>query len=387
MNTHFGSLCGYFSTFKWVLVVVFLLVAFARGGELAPIERLHDACRRSDLEEVRALLRDGALDVNAVAGGWPERTALHCAVQGRASRKAERLAIATELLDRGADVNAIAKNGQSVFETAIEPGWDEALLELLIARGANLNGHPVSRGLNSYAGHPLHRAAARCDLELTAFLLSHKADPNIPHPGDRDTPLMRIFGMSTGVWEWQVFSAENLRTAAFKTMCLLLDHGADLHQTNQRGETVLHRAAGANHLQCVRELVSRGAAADARTADGRSVVHFAAGNEKFHDRAVLTTLLNLSRLDINVTDNAGNTPLHRAVRTSSSLAVQSLLLLGANPAVLNRDNKRPDELEGYDHLDSATRDMLRRYLPPEKSPSRKTPTQLDERPAPLRISL
>ncbi len=365
MSNHGRSL----SEFRWpgkrslsVAVVTLATAVLAHGEPPQNIERLHDACRRSDLETVRTELREFTGDINARAGE-PGRSALHLAVQGRSSKKEARSQIVIELLERGADVNAVSAARESVLQAAVQPGWDERLIELLLTHGAKIDADPAPPGYYEHRGAPLHRAAARGDLKLATFLLDHGADPNSRHELWGTTPLMFVFGNPGGSTS-HGFLAEIRRTAAFAVMRLLLDRGADLRLTNKKGETALHWAAGANHLQGIRELLSRGADASARTQSGRTVLHFAASNDHYHEPEVINSLLAVSRLSINVTDHAGDTPLHAAVGSSCNRGVQTLLLLGARTSAKNAAGLRPGEAGGVTLLDQPTREMLRRYAPP-----------------------
>ena len=80
--------------------------------------------------------------------------------------------LARELIERGADVNAAAKNPQRVapVHAAVSLG-DFETMRLLLERGANPNAQQES---NFTA---LHGAAAHGDVEMTKLLLQFGADP------------------------------------------------------------------------------------------------------------------------------------------------------------------------------------------------------------------
>jgi len=350
-----------------VLGLAWALIDFATAAETGgtrEVEQLHDACRRSDLEEVRALLAKEAIPNLEATTGMEKRTALLWAVQGRASRAEERCGIVAELLRRGAKIEARAHLGEGALELACAPGWEPKLLELLLQHGAAVDPDPKIRPATDSA---LHRAVALSDEALARFLIAHRANPKATARVRGDTPLMRVFA-SGGSERWRLFSSEKARESALRMASLLLEAGADLHAVNTEGETALHCAAAANHLAAIRDLLSRGAKADARASDGRTVLHHAVSNPRHHDRAVLQALQAASRLPIDVTDQAGNTLLHRAVRAGNPLGVQSLLLMGAKANARNKDKKLPADMEGYDFLDRATQEMLERYSLRESRP-------------------
>lgn len=92
---------------------------------------LHLAAYFGRLEAVRFLLNKGAV-VRGVSKNARAATTLHTALSAR------RTEIATLLLERGADLEATAAEGNTPLHAAAEAGSPEAV-ELLVGRGANVN--------------------------------------------------------------------------------------------------------------------------------------------------------------------------------------------------------------------------------------------------------
>jgi ankyrin repeat protein len=131
-----------------------------RGAELS----LAEACAVGDRERAKALLdRDPSLLHAYSDDGYP---ALGLAIFFRQPQ------LARDLIDRGADVNAAAKNPQRVapVHAAVSVG-DFETMRLLLDHGANPNAKQES-GFTA-----LHSAAAHGDVEMTKLLLKFGAEP------------------------------------------------------------------------------------------------------------------------------------------------------------------------------------------------------------------
>ncbi len=80
--------------------------------------------------------------------------------------------LARELIERGADVNAQARNPQRVAPLhAAAAVRDHHMMKLLLERGADVNAR------QQLGFTPFHTAASRGDIEMAKLLLDHGADP------------------------------------------------------------------------------------------------------------------------------------------------------------------------------------------------------------------
>lgn len=131
-----------------------------RGAKLS----FPEACAMGDAEAVKLLDRDPPL-LNAYSeDGYPS---LGLAVFFRHPE------LARTLIERGADVNAAAKNPQRVAPVhAAATVQDRATMRLLLERGAD----PNARQQMGFT--PFHSAASRGDVEMAKLLMEFRADPH-----------------------------------------------------------------------------------------------------------------------------------------------------------------------------------------------------------------
>jgi hypothetical protein len=113
-----------------------------------------------------------------------------------------------------------------------------------------------------------------------------------------------------------------------------------------RGDTALHMAAAAFQRSTARLLVRKGAALDARNRRGAEALHYAADTNWWNPTAQSETITYLLSVGAhaNAQDANGATPLHRAVRTRSAMAVRALLAGGADVNATNKNGSSPLDL-------------------------------------------
>jgi len=108
------------------------------------------------------------------------------------------------------------------------------------------------------------------------------------------------------------------------------------------GDTALHFAAAAYQTEIARALLRAGANVHAANCRGLQPLHTASLGDPTSQRwnpsaqAATIALLIESGANPDAPDKLGMTPLHKAVRSRCADAVQTLLALGADPALKNK---------------------------------------------------
>ncbi len=159
--------------------------------------------------------------------------------------------------------------------------------ELLVERGADVNA--VDRGGET----ALHMACRTQDVYLARFLLSHGAQRSVQvRDAAGNTPLIDAAAaegtrsVPVPVMGEVVITTLEAPPSA-ELVQLLLDAGADLSAPTNRGNTALHIAAYKGHLEIVRLLLSRGADRNLKNARGETAEMLA---DRFHQAEVVKAL-------------------------------------------------------------------------------------------------
>ncbi|EGF91152.1 ankyrin repeat family protein [Asticcacaulis biprosthecium C19] len=109
------------------------------------------------------------------------------------------------------------------------------------------------------------------------------------------------------------------------------------------GDTLLHMAAAGFRRRMAEDLLSHGADISVRNRRGAQPLHYAADTNRVLPGAQAETINVLLKAgaDPNAIDMSGVAPLHRAVRTRGSAAVEALLAGSADPNLKNGNGSAP----------------------------------------------
>lgn len=310
---------------------------------------LHYAAATGSLSAVEALVGAG-LDVNAqdISG----RTPLHYAVEQNAVELTDFLiekGAETELYGRGYGIHDAARVLCTPLHVAARFSYP-AVVKLLLKHGADPN------ALDSVGATPLHEAASavtavyagrKDDKTEVLRMLAAVCDINAAND-EGETPLICL--------------AQKRAPYPEKSADILIQRGADVNFEDRTGRTALHYAVAEGYASLVSRLTASGANQAIRDFEGRlpSDLDPAKKPQGHHSEAGLDepSLLEAARkrdlhlvqhlvargANVNEQDEAGNTPLHRAIwgdGINRDDIEQILLEGGADPKMTNAAGRTP----------------------------------------------
>jgi ankyrin repeat protein len=218
---------------------------------------LRFALRKANLQLLGTMLkRISSPDMlNAIADDHG-LSVLHCAAEASKKHSSHRSwAMASMLLEAGADINARTYNGYTALDHAAGHG-NEALVKLLLDAGADIN-TPHNRQPSV-----LTLAARKGKEAVVQILMDAGVDVNMQDE-DGDSALIAA-----------------AMTDHVEIVRMLLDAGADINLRNKKSRTALFRAVVGGCEDVVRVLLDAGADVDVRTALGNTALSLAAGRDK-----------------------------------------------------------------------------------------------------------
>ncbi|XP_067660904.1 ankyrin repeat domain-containing protein 50-like [Haliotis asinina] len=294
--------------------VVKLLVS--KGANIKLVDRfginiLHSACLVGDVEVVKYVLSQNMLDINSrVKCG---RTAVMLAA-GNGNKDLVQL-----FVDKGADVSLLDKTGDNILHCACRGGGAEVLKYILSKDMVDIN------SLGHRKRTPVIVAAERGQKEVVELLVKHGADLSLSersggnilhHVCQRGHYKLVKYVLSLNMVDihsrWWMKRTPVMVAAKYghkEVVKLLVNHGANLLQSDKRGDNILHLVCFAGHSDIVKYILSLNSVnINSRGWKGRTPVMVAA--ERGH-KEVVELLVNHG-VNLSLCKRSGSNILHLA---------------------------------------------------------------------------
>jgi uncharacterized protein len=169
-----------------------------------------------------------------------------------------------------------AVTGVQLIRLLLEAGANPNLQLKLFPPYRSLRDDRGADGLLTVGTTPLLRAAKAGDAEAMRLLLAHGANPGLPNARGI-TPLMAAAGIGSTTIDTR--GRYKTETQAVAAVTQLLDHGADVNQRDNDGQTALFGAATWGWNDVVRALAARDADVMIKDGRGRTAADIASGND------------------------------------------------------------------------------------------------------------
>lgn len=212
------------------------------------------------------------------------------------------------LLDRGANIEARDDLGHTALNKAIECGWHDLAIDLLLVRGAN----PEAIDL---LGKPVFFSAVR---RMSSYGLASFLDI---------CPRLNLEAKDERAGRTALF--ESILWGCSDRTRVLLDRGANLEAKDNHGKTALHYAALLSKLEQLECLLNRGANLEAKDNDGNTPLLY-----------IITTRPNQEVVEVLLQKGANLEAMNHKGETALSLARkynhEAIISLLSEKKVMNR---------------------------------------------------
>nr|GEV95654.1 ankyrin repeat-containing protein [Tanacetum cinerariifolium] len=227
------------------------------------------------------------------------------------------------LLLKGANVNALTKDGNTALHLAVEERRRDCA-RLLLSGGADPNiGNVADNEI------PLHIASALGDDNMVKLLLLKGANKDIRNRSGKTAYEVAVEHGHTRLFD-SLRLGDRLCTASRKgevrTINRVLENGASINGIDQHGWTALHRASFKGYTDAVRVLIEKGVNIDARDEEGYTAMHCAAES----GNADVLELLVKKGADVKARTNKGVTAMQIADSLNYAGITRILVNGGAN---------------------------------------------------------
>ena len=255
--------------------------------ELAKLSDVPDGLMEDHVKTIRALL-EAKIGPNGAAGPYRETALHHAARQGK-------VGVIRDLLDAGADPMATSSYHYTPIFHAVLSNSREAVELLLPLCGGAL----IQKAIDGWT--PLHTAAYYGRVKVMEVFVKADLRALEFRTADGRTPLILAYDEEAAM-RW------------------LLDHGANVDAQGNDGMTTLMKAAAYGYFSTVKLLVSRGANIRLGDKSNKTALHYAVlPSRRYLGPSIASYLLNEDPSLANCQDDRGRSVLHIAVDLPSDV--------------------------------------------------------------------
>ncbi|KAG9410813.1 hypothetical protein AC1031_018835 [Aphanomyces cochlioides] len=273
-----------------------------------------DAVAKQSIPDLLDSINDGR-DIN-------ERNAMGQSALHLAVSMVKAVDFIDVLLEHGADVNAKDYDGLTPLMVVASYG-NLQLLKFVMSRAPSIRLNAVdNKGFSA-----LHHACAKNQVEICDYLVALASDQQVvlntaSYGGMFPLHVLAILGH-------------------VECACALQQGPCDVNVRDAEGRTPLHLAIASNHSAFVTFLLEMGADPSAKDALSRTPLHFSMECKLGLE---MVSSLRKFKVDLNATDERGDTALHWAAMAGRQKLVNHLVNLGADTSIQNTDWETPAQL-------------------------------------------
>ncbi|EAY02106.1 hypothetical protein TVAG_372510 [Trichomonas vaginalis G3] len=257
-------------------------------------------------------------------------------------------------IDKGCDIDAVDEMLQTALFKAASINAIE-VAELLISNGADVNYQ------NEYQETPIFAAASRNHHEMVKYLISKGAAINVTNENGESAfhvairfnceKVVEAF-IENGFDPTTKFDDETpmeiaAATEAVDALKVLISHGADFNEVNEKGMNLLHTSAITGSENITKFLIKHGLDVNKLDIHGNSSLIYAIEGNHVDTAKILIT----SGADIHINNNNKDNLLHIAAKSDCIDMFKYLVTLGLNIDEKNADGKTPIDIAKENDFD------------------------------------